>query len=196
MAHVASSTVDPTHRLRSTKIKVLEIVWAYLNSGRDQEAWKALADMWPPEDLGRIRTAIMHAQARGLRSQIDVVSPEAPELGSKKNQVRIYDVTPFKYAAAGGVREFVETAPKAILVLVPSPSGAGKPLAGAQWKLELVIDAAGKVRAARVQARSWPTGAGYDKWLLEAARGWKFIPALAGGKPVACRLSLDVSAER
>jgi VWFA-related protein len=202
LADAASSTVGPTHRLRSTKIKVLEIVWAYLDSGRDEEAWGALADMWPSEDLGRIRTAIMHAQARGLRSQVDSVSPEAPELPSKKQQVRIYGVAQSRVAqrtamylplSAPGL---VETAPKAILVLVPSTSGADKPLAEAQWRLELVIDAAGKVRTARVQARSWPTGAGYDKWLLEAARGWKFIPALAGGRPVACRLSLDVSPER
>jgi hypothetical protein len=43
--------VAQLHRLRLAKIKVLEIVWAYLYSGREQDAWNALADMWPPADL-------------------------------------------------------------------------------------------------------------------------------------------------
>jgi hypothetical protein len=35
------------HRRRVTKIKVLEIVWAYMDSGREVQAWEALAEMWP-----------------------------------------------------------------------------------------------------------------------------------------------------
>jgi VWFA-related protein len=224
LAEAASSTAERTRRLRSTKVKVLEIVWAYLNSGRDEEAWGALADMWPPEDLARIRSAILYAQVRGLRSQIDSVSPDAPELNSKKkNQVRIYDVeqsleqreigpavtahavgsqsTPGfyeanngssnrpKYAAVGDVHGFVDTTPKAILLLAPSPSSADKPPAEAQWTLELVIDAAGKVRSAKLQG-------GSGKELIEATRGWKFIPAFEKGKAVACRLRMDVAPER
>ncbi len=60
--------------LLATKVKVLEIVWCYLYSGREQEAWKTLAEMWPSSDLNRIRTAIVDAQARGLRAQVDGVS--------------------------------------------------------------------------------------------------------------------------
>lgn len=46
---------DELHRLTRTKIEVLEIVWAYLYSGRDAEAWSALQGMWPPQDFERIR---------------------------------------------------------------------------------------------------------------------------------------------
>jgi hypothetical protein len=47
------------HRRRVTKIKVLEIVWAYLYSGREQQAWDALAEMWPSSDLDRISLAYL-----------------------------------------------------------------------------------------------------------------------------------------
>jgi hypothetical protein len=45
--------MEELHRLRMTKIKVLEIVWCYLYSGREQDAWRALADMWPAADFDR-----------------------------------------------------------------------------------------------------------------------------------------------
>jgi hypothetical protein len=38
-----SLSVEQMHHRRVTKIKVLEIVWAYLYSGREQQAWDALA---------------------------------------------------------------------------------------------------------------------------------------------------------
>ena len=73
---LAPSSLTPgrIHRLLSTKIKVLEIMWSYLYSGREEEAWRALADMWPQGDLDRIRTTILNARARGIRTQIDGVS--------------------------------------------------------------------------------------------------------------------------
>lgn len=46
-------STERLHHLRMVKIKVLEIVWAYLYSGREQEAWRSLADMWPPGDMQR-----------------------------------------------------------------------------------------------------------------------------------------------
>ncbi len=74
LALASSLAPDRVHALRVTKIKVLEIVWSYLYSGREQEAWHALADMWPAEDFDRIRAAILNARARGIRSQVDSVS--------------------------------------------------------------------------------------------------------------------------
>jgi len=59
------------HRLRLTKIKVLEIVWAYLYSGREQEAWQALTDMWPTSDFERVRAALTSARASGIPGQLD-----------------------------------------------------------------------------------------------------------------------------
>src|SRR5215472_11335439 len=46
----AAGSVVPAGRLiqlRRVKMRVLEIVWSYLYSGREQEAWRALAEMWP-----------------------------------------------------------------------------------------------------------------------------------------------------
>jgi hypothetical protein len=63
-------------------------------------------------------------------------------------------------------------------------------LARATESLDLVIDAAGKVQSAKL------VGGGTDGELLEAARGWKFIPAYKGGHPVACRNRMNISPGR
>jgi hypothetical protein len=76
--------------LMSTKIKVLEMVWSYLYSGREPEAWQALTDLWPASDMDRIRTAILDARARGIRSQVDGVSSGQPRVRYKR-RVTIYD---------------------------------------------------------------------------------------------------------
>jgi hypothetical protein len=75
--------------LMSTKIKALEIVWSYLYSGREREAWQALADLWPASDLDRIRSAILDARAGGIRSDVDGVSCGPP--ARRKKRVAIYD---------------------------------------------------------------------------------------------------------
>jgi hypothetical protein len=51
------ANADRLHRLRVAKIKVLEIVWAYLYSGREPDAWHSLAEMWPTADLDRGRSS-------------------------------------------------------------------------------------------------------------------------------------------
>lgn len=76
--------------LMGAKIKALEIVWSYLYSGRETEAWQALANLWPASDWDRIRTAILDARARGIRSEVDGVSRGQPR-GRYKKQVAIYD---------------------------------------------------------------------------------------------------------
>jgi hypothetical protein len=58
---------DPDFELKSA---VLTVVLEYLYSGREQEAWKALAEMWPPGDRQRIQAAIVKARAGGLLSQL------------------------------------------------------------------------------------------------------------------------------
>ena len=78
-------------RLRSVKVRVLEIVWAYLYSGREQEAWRSLAEMWPAADLDRIRAALLNARAQGIRSQLDGVSTAVPS--GREIQVKIFDGT-------------------------------------------------------------------------------------------------------
>jgi hypothetical protein len=62
-----SAGSDPDFELKSA---ILTIVIEYLYSGREQEAWKALAAMWPPGDRPRIQAAIVKARAGGLLSQL------------------------------------------------------------------------------------------------------------------------------
>lgn len=45
---------------------VLRIVLAYLYSGREEQAWKELAAMWPPADVERIKGEILKARAKGI----------------------------------------------------------------------------------------------------------------------------------
>src|SRR6266481_6509434 len=82
-------SVEQLHRLRRVKARVLEIVWSYLYSGRQQEAWRSLAEMWPAADVERIRTAILDARTRGIRAQVDGVSSGGA--GGKKKRVALFD---------------------------------------------------------------------------------------------------------
>ena len=58
--------------------KVLTIVLNYVYSGREQQAWQALDDMWPPSDLSRVKNLILERRSRGLLGQVK----EAPPAGS------------------------------------------------------------------------------------------------------------------
>ena len=55
--------------------------------------------------------------------------------------------------------------------------------------MNLVIDAAGKVRSAKTEGTP-------DKALIDATADWKFIPAFKDGRPVASRLLLGVIPSR
>ena len=50
--------------------KVLTVVLNYLYSGREDLAWQALDEMWPPSDLGRVKKLIVERRSRGLLSQV------------------------------------------------------------------------------------------------------------------------------
>ncbi|MFY9561178.1 MAG: hypothetical protein WAQ52_13165 [Terriglobales bacterium] len=52
------------HKLRAVKIQALEVVWAYLYSGRERDAWQSLTEMWPAGDVERIRGEILKARWR------------------------------------------------------------------------------------------------------------------------------------
>src|SRR5581483_3112630 len=54
---------------------VLEIVFSYLYSGRETEAWQTLDEMWPAGDRDRIRKLIIDTRARGLLSRLKETSP-------------------------------------------------------------------------------------------------------------------------
>ena len=66
-------------RLRKTKVRVLEIVWSYLYSGRPAQAWKELDAAWPTADRARVQAAILKARANGIEAQVaGVASPRLP----------------------------------------------------------------------------------------------------------------------
>jgi hypothetical protein len=180
---------EEMHHLIRTKISVLEIVWAYLYSAREREAWSALEEMWPAEDLERIRAAISSVHQRGILHNLDR-SRRPPGRG---NRVKIYDAVstsavvgydPQRGAPDTSQREPPLIQPKSILLRRPPPSQQ-EHSPSANEVVELVVDAAGKVRSAKVIS-------GTDAPLVEASAGWQFIPAFSDGRPVACRFRLSV----
>jgi hypothetical protein len=182
--------------LRSVKMKVLEIVWAYLYSGREQEAWLSLSEMWPAADLDRIRGALLKARARGIRSQVDGVSNAAS--AGHEGHAKIFDGTTVVTGTPGltpkGAKLKQEiTPPKAILMERPPPvTPVEIELAQSESALKLVIDSAGKVRSVEVLGNLQAV----DEGLLKSTSNWKFIPAFSEGQPVASQILLGVSLKR
>lgn len=187
-----SRSGEERHRLSETKIKVLEIVCAYLYSGRDPAAWSVLQEMWPSQDFNRIQKALSDVRQGGILRGID-----RPAKVSKRGHVAIYDVTggsglveyrtvpnPGKGAPDTTEQESAVVPPKSILLRRPSPDVAEESHA-AGAALELVVDAAGKVRSAKLLN-------GADKYWIEVSAGWHFIPALRDGRPIVCRFRLSV----
>jgi hypothetical protein len=196
LASTAAFPADRLFHLRSVKVKVLEIVWSYLYSGREQEAWRSLADMWPAADVDRIRAALLNARARGIRAQVDGVST-AVSAGHEK-LAKIYDGTTVVGALPGvtpqGVTPKLEiTPPKPILMQRPPPLTAFElGLAQLESQLVLVIDSAGKVRSVEMLGNpQW-----VDAGLMNSTSKWKFIPAFSADQPVASRIFLGVSLKR
>jgi hypothetical protein len=180
----------PARGLLATKIKVLEIVWAYLYSDREQDAWHAVSTMWPQSDQSRIIAAIRAAQARGMRTQVDGVShqpPAAPE------HAAIYTNT-----AAPGLnlpeklrKTVADSIPQHIVLMTSPPHNAANWAAGRD--IVLVTDEAGKVRSAKMKTNSEDET---NKGWLDAAAGWKYIPAFRDGQPSAFRWKLHVQRDR
>ena len=199
--------VDKLRRLLAVKTGVLEIVWAYLYGDREQEAWKALAEMWPAGDVGRIRELIGKVKAEGISSEVDGVSQASLSL-RKLDRVHIFDLTEIKRsadAAAIARHNFPQieqseedsrseggiVGPIAISMYAPPPQDPENAFTHAGVLVELVIDAAGKVSSAKLlnERDEGPLG----ESLLTASGHWKFIPAMRSGKAVASRIRLTVS---
>jgi hypothetical protein len=182
--------------LRKVKIEILEIVWGFLYSGREQEAWRSLSEMWPAADLDRIRGALQNGHARGILSQVDGMSTRARQ--GREIHAKIFDGTTEVAATPGvtpkGVKPKQEiTAPRAILLERPPPVTAVEiELAQTESALKLVIDSAGKVRSAEMVGNVQAI----DEGLLRSTSNWKFIPAFSEGQPVASQIFLGVSLKR
>lgn len=183
-------------QLRKVKMRVLEIVWCYLYSGRDKEGLRVLGEMWPAADTNRIREALLNARAHGIRSQVDGVSGALPSAHLPKAQ--IYDGTVSVATTPGlapkGAKAKMEiTPPKAILMERPVPAtDLEMELAKTESTLELVIDSAGKVRSADVVGAPQAI----DEGLIKSSASWKFIPAFNNGEPIASRILLGVSLKK
>jgi outer membrane biosynthesis protein TonB len=198
-------------RLRKTRAMVLEIVWAYLYSGRPERAWAELETAWPEGDVARVKAAMVAARARGIEAQLAKVAPatrppkwmETPSVYEYLKPVAAQGQTSGRlmYGAPGvtgsegpvfvkdeespGLYE-ADKEPQPIVLWRPPPSAAEQELAQGEETVLLTIDGAGKVESAQMRAP------GSDPQLLQAAKDWKFIPALLDGKPVAYRLKMDV----
>jgi hypothetical protein len=170
---VTPASAERLHRLRGMKIKVLEIVWNYLYSGRESDAWLRLSEMWPPADVDRIRTAIVKARAAGVHSQADATSAGPP---GKKKHAPIYD--------AVRPRSGLDSQPTGILLQFQSVVGKQTSLPP-ELRLDLIIDTAGKVRSTQP-----PLGVSPSEVAVTST--WKFIPAFRDGRPVACHLRISV----
>ncbi len=178
------TSAERVHRLRMTKVKVLEIVWAYLYSGRETDAWRALAEMWPRSDSERVREALANTRARGIHSQAESMS--SGSAARKKKHVQIYDAV----SRPGPSRRLEVIPPKAILLQRPPAPEIQPPTPPEpELLLDLTIDSAGKIRSAELSGKVKAV----DPDLLTAARTWKFIPAFKDGRPVASRLRIAVT---
>ncbi len=196
------------HDLLTAKIQVLEIVWAYLYSGREQQAWQALGEMWPTADFLRIRTSIADAQAHGIRSEIDGVTSPDLTLRKKKKQVQVYELalqtqttnseaprfanSPQEDRPPGGssLRLGVDW-PEPIFLDVPLPPDGQQNFPSSGVLLDLVIDDAGKVHSAAL-VNKIDQGPASDSDLA-ASVNWKFIPAMKNGQAVASHIHMTVS---
>ena len=194
--------VDQQQRRLKTKTKILEIVWSYLYSDREEEAWKALNEMWPSADCERVRTFMLQARARGIRAQVDGVSQSPPrsrfkkapiypphsETDTSKGSSLSWDYAPGLGGPAQGEHTFeADTIPIPIQLRRPPPEKPSEaPLA--EVTVNLVVDSAGKVRSAKPE--------GKIDGSISYTEGWKFIPAFKQGKPVATYLKIGVVPQR
>jgi hypothetical protein len=191
-------------QLKLTKARVLEIVWSYLYSGREPQAWVALAEMWPAKDIDRARAAITSAREHGIRAQIDGTISDPTRDESKKrayvydtpNSVQESDISStIQNSRAGEVAPMhtktqsnpvSDTTPQAILLRLRASEGDRPTFPQGGAVVDLVIDSAGKVESMQAVGDAVPG-------VEAASANWKFVPAFKDGRAVASRLRMAVS---
>jgi hypothetical protein len=180
--------MEQARSLMSAKTRVLEIIWCYLYSGREDEAWQTLTDMWPAADVERIRASIVNAKSHGILSGVDGVAEKVPR-GRLDKHVLIFDREPDPGSADLNKTFRADTYPIPILMQRPLPSDGQPDFLHSMGVVEMVIDSAGKVRSAKAVGAP-------DKDLIAATSDWKFIPAFKNGRAVASRLRYGVTPNR
>ena len=156
------------------KTSVLELVWAYLYSGREKQAWQTLSEMWPPRDAERIRSKIEERRRRGIRAQVDGVSHALSPVDVQRS--KIYESS--------------ENPARPIMVRF-YPSGGSDRMRG-KIRVNLVVDSVGKVWWVKVSSRDKVVRNSVQR----SAANWKFIPASVDEHPVASRVRIAVSLEQ
>jgi hypothetical protein len=200
--------------LQATKVKVLEIVCAYLYSGRKEEAYRFLSEMWPPADLDRIRASLDDMRRSGILRQVDVEARPGVRAPWKSHAV-IFDMVTVSRRTiddasnimsvaenasgasagrSGGTQTTVDVAPQFIYLGLTVRKNNSNAVPEAMVYLNLVIDSAGKVRSAKLD-KGVSTGAAVAAEIT-AASTWNFIPAFKMGHAVACQMRLGVSLQQ
>lgn len=178
-----SDPVESRIRLRRLKARLIEITWCYLYSGREQEAWRFLSEAWPDSDIEKIRAAIAVARSHGISNQVSGVSKKVRS--GRQKSAMIFD----SVAQFGGRLPDVSPPEPILMQRPPSAGTSGQGLSQPEVNLELVIDSAGKVRS----VESADKVKEMDPSLLQAATGWKFIPAFKADRSVPARTRIAVS---
>lgn len=189
--HASDSRPDRTlpqeqlARLKKTRVRILEIAWLYLYSGRQQKAWEELAQVWPPADLARVEAAVLQARKTGIDAQVDAVAP-APEHYHPRQHTTVYETqlanTSLRFQAqAIHLGNVVDILPREILL-------QRRTWPSSDETVDLMLDAAGKVWSIKTEIP--------DPELKEVAKGWKFIPAFKDGLPVACNYRVIIAPNR
>ena len=185
--------------LQRTKIRVLQIVWSYLYSGREQEAWKALADLWPTADFERIKAGMIRAQARRVLAHVDGTSTARRPTA---NTAKVFDLRSQTAQAlptsAGRRRPAIEAPPPLPATVLPVPIFIAHLASDGETEddlpdsaiLDLTIDSAGKVRSAQT------SDAAFAAMIKDDTAAWKFVPAMQEDRPIACRVFFMVSPKR
>lgn len=195
-AHFSQEDLRHSENLERTKVKVLQIIWSYLYSGREEEAWKSLAEMWPAADVDRIRGAISSLHARGILAKADGASEgHTPHAGVAKVfdlRTEVVPASQMPWGRSIRVENRTEVIPPApILIECRAPVGASEAdTALPELLVEMVIDSAGKVRSAQSAAPA------FDVSLKSEVGRWKFVPAFNAGRAVASHVYILVSTKR
>jgi hypothetical protein len=194
-AHFSAEDLRRSQNLERTKARVLQIICAYLYSGREEQAWNSLAEFWPPADLARIRAAIVAARSRGIHSQVDGVSGKPSSSAERRAEIvdarNVRAVQPgMKMSESNAERSQGITLPASILIGRQVPEGQQDTLTDSGLLLDLVIDSAGKVRSAESADRA------FDSSLKSSTVEWKFLPARKDGRAVASRIYFIISPKR
>lgn len=212
LAATSTSEVEELHKLMTAKIGVLEMVFAYLYSGREDKAWQTLQKDWPAADYDRIRAAITAAHAHGILSQVDGVDENAGR-SRHKSEIAVYQApsenrrktssesTPAPMmgitdgdgalsqqpsSADSSSSYIADVAPQQIHLYMKAEGHNGDSPLNKTMMLDLIIDDAGKVRS--VQFTGPP-----DQRIKDASADWRFIPALKFRHPVACQMEFEIS---